>query len=98
VLDYGIGFGKSVEQNCAWLARQQELLALGLPLLAGWSRKGSLGKVTGCAVEDRLVPSVTAAVLAVERGARIVRVHDVAATVAALKVWGAMQAQIAVTA
>ncbi|MDR2323815.1 MAG: dihydropteroate synthase [Acidovorax sp.] len=98
VLDYGIGFGKSVEQNFALLARQQELRALGLPLLAGWSRKGSLGKVTGCAVEDRLVPSVTAAVLAVERGARIVRVHDVAATVAALKVWGAMQAQIAVTA
>lgn len=96
VLDYGIGFGKSVEQNFALLARQQELLALGLPLLAGWSRKGSLGKVTGCAVDDRLVPSVTAAVLAVERGARIVRVHDVAATVAALKVWGAMQAQAAV--
>lgn len=93
VLDYGIGFGKSVAQNFALLARQPELLALGLPLLAGWSRKGSLGQVTGCAVEDRLVPSVTAAVLAVERGARIVRVHDVAATVAGLKVWQAMQQQ-----
>ncbi|WP_370682539.1 dihydropteroate synthase [Comamonas sp. GB3 AK4-5] len=93
VLDYGIGFGKSVAQNFALLARQPELLALGLPLLAGWSRKGSLGQVTGCGVEDRLVPSVTAAVLAVERGARIVRVHDVAATVAGLKVWQAMQRQ-----
>lgn len=91
-LDYGIGFGKSVEQNFALLARQQDLLALDLPLLAGWSRKGSLGTVTGLPVQERMVPSVTAAVLAVERGARIVRVHDVADTVAALKVWSAMRA------
>ncbi len=91
-LDYGIGFGKSVEQNFALLARQQELLALDLPLLAGWSRKGSLGTVTGLPVQERMVPSVTAAVLAVERGARVVRVHDVADTVAALKIWNAMHA------
>ena len=91
VLDPGIGFGKTVAQNFALLARQRELLAAGYPLLAGWSRKSSLGAVTGLAVEDRMPPSVAAAVLAVERGARIVRVHDVRETVAALAVWNAMQ-------
>ena len=89
--DAGIGFGKTVEQNFALLARQRELLHDGYPLLAGWSRKSSLGAVTGAAVNERLVPSVAAAVLAVERGARIVRVHDVRETVAALKVWSAME-------
>lgn len=84
--DPGIGFGKTVEQNFALLARQRELLAGGYPLLAGWSRKSSLGTVTGLPVNDRLVPSVAAALLAVERGAGIVRVHDVRETVAALKV------------
>ena len=93
VLDPGIGFGKTVEQNFALLARQSELLGLGYPLLAGWSRKSSLGAVTGLAVSDRMPPSVAAAVLAVERGARIVRVHDVRETVAALAVWGAMRQQ-----
>lgn len=92
VLDYGIGFGKTVAQNFALLARQAELLAAGYPLLAGWSRKSSLGSVTGRDVADRLAPSVAAAVLAVERGARIVRVHDVRDTVAALAVWRAMDA------
>ncbi|MGE0329590.1 MAG: dihydropteroate synthase [Ramlibacter sp.] len=87
--DPGIGFGKTVEQNFALLARQAELLADGYTLLAGWSRKSSLGSVTGQPVNDRLEASVTAAVLAVERGARIVRVHDVRATVAALKVLAA---------
>ncbi|MBV8618971.1 MAG: dihydropteroate synthase [Curvibacter sp.] len=91
VLDAGIGFGKTVEQNFSLLARQGELLALGLPWLAGWSRKSSLGAVTGLAVGDRLVPSTTAAVLAVDRGARLVRVHDVKETVAALQVWQAVQ-------
>ena len=66
--------------------------ASGHALLAGWSRKSSLGAVTGLPVEQRLTASVAAAVLAVERGARIVRVHDVAATVQALAVWRAMQA------
>ena len=78
-----------MEQNFALLARQHELLADGYPLLAGWSRKSSLGAVTGQPVNDRLEASVTAAVLAVERGARIVRVHDVRETVAALKVLAA---------
>lgn len=98
VLDYGIGFGKTVEQNFALLARQEELLALGYPLLAGWSRKSSLGSVTGLDVDQRLAPSVVAAVLAVERGARVVRVHDVRETVAALAVWRAMQQQSPVAA
>src|SRR3989344_2784516 len=91
VLDPGIGFGKTVEQNFALLAHQSVLRAAGYPLLAGWSRKSSLGAVTGLAVEQRMVPSVAAAVLAVERGASVVRVHDVRETVAALAVWRAMQ-------
>jgi dihydropteroate synthase len=91
--DYGIGFGKSPAQNFALLARQAELLADGYPLLAGWSRKSSLGHATGAPTSERLVPSVAAALLAVERGARIVRVHDVRETVAALQVWQAMHGQ-----
>jgi len=90
-LDPGVGFGKTVSQNFELLAHQDQLLALGYPLLVGWSRKSSIGAVTGCEVGQRLVPSVAAAVLAVERGARIVRVHDVAQTVYALKVWQAAQ-------
>jgi dihydropteroate synthase len=90
VWDGGVGFGKTVEQNFALLARQGELLASGYPLLAGWSRKSSLGTVTGLPVNERLAPSIAAAVLAVERGARIVRVHDVKETLAALNVRAAM--------
>lgn len=90
VLDPGIGFGKTVEQNFALLARQSELLALGYPVLAGWSRKSSLGAVTGLDVGQRLQPSVAAALLAVEHGARVVRVHDVRETAQALAVWRAM--------
>ena len=90
--DPGIGFGKTVEQNFALLARQRELLADGYALLAGWSRKSSLGTTTGDPVNQRTAASVAAALLAADRGARIVRVHDVRETVAALKVWGAMQA------
>ena len=89
VLDPGVGFGKTVAQNFELLSGQVPLLALGYPLLVGWSRKSSLGAVTGCEVGERLVPSVAAALLAVERGARVVRVHDVAQTVQALKVWQA---------
>lgn len=91
-LDPGIGFGKTVAQNFSLLARQAELLELGFPLLAGWSRKSSLGAVTGREQPtERVAASVAAAVLAVERGARLVRVHDVAATVDALRVWRAAQ-------
>ncbi len=85
-IDPGIGFGKTVEQNFALLARQRELLALGLPVLSGWSRKSSLGAVTGLAMADRMPPSIVAVVLSVQNGASIVRVHDVRESVAALKV------------
>jgi dihydropteroate synthase len=98
VLDPGIGFGKSATQNFALLARQRELLNAGFPLLVGWSRKSSLASVTGSAIpasstqciNERMVPSVAAALLAVERGASIVRVHDVCETVQALKVFAAV--------
>lgn len=93
VLDPGIGFGKTVGQNFALLARQSELLTAGYPLLAGWSRKSSLAAVCDdlatVSPQGRMVPSVAAALLSVERGARIVRVHDVRETVQALKVWKA---------
>ena len=87
VLDPGIGFAKRPEHNLALLARQEELLEAGLPLLVGWSRKSTLGALTGRAVDDRLAASLAAALAAVQRGASIVRVHDVAATVDALRVW-----------
>ena len=91
-IDPGIGFGKTVAQNFSLLARQNELLAPGFALLAGWSRKSSLGAVTGAAADDRVVASAVAATLAVQNGARIVRVHDVQATVQALRVLAATQA------
>ncbi|NRF69947.1 dihydropteroate synthase [Aquincola sp. S2] len=89
VLDPGIGFGKTPAHNWALLERQAELVAIGRPLLVGWSRKSTLGRLTGRPVADRLAASVAAALASVQRGARIVRVHDVAATVDALKVWQA---------
>jgi dihydropteroate synthase len=94
VLDPGIGFGKTVEHNLALLRRQRELLALGSPLLVGWSRKSTLGHLTGRPVGERLAASVAAALLAVERGASVLRVHDVAATVDALKIWAAIRHNI----
>ena len=104
VLDPGIGFGKTVAQNFALLARQHELLALGYPLLAGWSRKSSLGAVLqGAATAppppaERVSASVAAALLALERGARILRVHDVRETVQALAVWRQVRAVTAESA
>lgn len=91
VVDPGIGFGKTVGHNLALLRRQRELLVLGAPLLVGWSRKSTLGSLTGRALQDRRDASVAAALLAVQRGASIVRVHDVAATVDALAVWQAIE-------
>ncbi|MCW5612363.1 MAG: dihydropteroate synthase [Rubrivivax sp.] len=91
VVDPGIGFAKTAAHNLALLQRQRELLDLGRPLLVGWSRKGTLGQVTGRPVGERLAASVAAALAAVARGAAIVRVHDVAATVDALKVWRAAE-------
>jgi dihydropteroate synthase len=90
VLDPGYGFAKTAAHNLALAARQRELLSLGFPLLAGWSRKGTLGQITGRPVDQRLPASLAAALAAVAQGAAIVRVHDVAATVDALKVWQAM--------
>jgi dihydropteroate synthase len=87
--DPGVGFGKTPQQNFSLLARQAQLLAPGYPLLVGWSRKASLGHVTGLPVDQRQVPSVVAGVLAAERGAHVLRVHDVAETVAGLRVWAA---------
>jgi len=99
VVDPGIGFAKTPEHNLELLARQRELAALGSPLLVGWSRKSTLARLAGVATpapersaDERaciVAASVAAAVLAVDRGARIVRVHDVAQTVAALSVWRA---------
>lgn len=92
VLDPGIGFGKTVQQNFALLARQADLLALGFPLLAGWSRKSSLGAVTGRTEPfERVSASVAAALLAVDRGALVVRVHDVRETADAINVWTAVR-------
>ena len=93
-LDPGIGFGKTIGQNFSLLARQRELLAMGLLILAGWSRKSAIGAVTGLDMANRTAPSVVAAVLAVQNGASIVRVHDVKETSAALKVLQAVQDQL----
>jgi len=89
VLDPGIGFAKTPEQNWQLLQRQAELLALGQPLLLGWSRKSTLGQLTGRPVEQRLPASLAAALACVQRGGHVLRVHDVAATVDAIKVWRA---------
>ena len=89
VLDPGIGFGKTPAHNWALLRGQAELLALGRPLLLGWSRKSSLGALTGRPVTERALPSVVAALACVQRGGQVLRVHDVADTVDALKVWAA---------
>ena len=91
VLDPGFGFGKTVEHNLALLRRLAEIAALGYPLLAGLSRKSTIGVLTGRDVDDRMAGSVAAALAAVARGAAIVRVHDVRETVDALKVWHAVQ-------
>ncbi len=90
-IDPGIGFGKEPAHNLHLLAHQRELLAVGYPLLVGWSRKSTLGVVTGRPIGERLAASVAAALIAVQNGASIVRVHDVASTVDALKLWQAVQ-------
>ncbi len=91
LLDPGIGFAKTPEQNLALLQRQAELAAAGYPLLIGWSRKSTLGLITGRPAPQRQHASVTAALLAAQAGAAVLRVHDVAATVDALRVWQAVR-------
>ncbi len=92
-LDPGFGFGKTVEHNFRLLRELPRLGALGCPVLVGLSRKSMLGAVTGRAVGERVTASVVGAVLAAGRGARVLRVHDVAATRDGLRVWEAMQGQ-----
>ena len=92
VVDPGFGFGKTLEHNLLLLRQLARLGDLGVPVLAGLSRKRSLGDITGRGVDERVFASVAAAVLAAEYGARLVRVHDVAATVDAMKVWAAVAA------
>jgi dihydropteroate synthase len=90
-VDPGFGFGKTLEHNIALLRHLGELVVPGLPLMVGLSRKSMLGLLTGRAAADRIHAGVAAHVLAVERGARIVRVHDVAATRDALAVLEAVE-------
>ena len=91
-LDPGYGFAKNAEHNLKLLAGQQRLAELDYPLLVGWSRKRTLGDITGRPVDQRLSASLAAALRAVIAGANVLRVHDVAATVDALKVWAAVDA------
>jgi dihydropteroate synthase len=91
-IDPGFGFGKSLEHNLDMLTNFAEFSSLGFPVLAGISRKSMLGKITGKDTDDRLAASVAAAVMAADRGAMIVRVHDVTETVDALKLWEAINA------
>jgi dihydropteroate synthase len=91
VIDPGFGFGKTAQHNMAMLAHFKTFCQHGLPVVAGISRKSSLGSITGRDIDQRMVASVAAALMAIERGAKIVRVHDVAETVDAVKIWSAAQ-------
>ena len=94
VVDPGFGFGKTIEHNLALLARLERFVELGVPVLAGLSRKRTIGELTGRTdPHERVYGSVAAHLIAAQRGARLLRVHDVAATVDALKVWEAVAAQ-----
>jgi dihydropteroate synthase len=90
VIDPGFGFGKTLAHNLELLRGLEKLRELGVQVLAGLSRKSMLGAITGQDVEHRVSASVAAALIAVQRGASIVRVHDVRATVDALKIWNAV--------
>jgi dihydropteroate synthase len=90
VIDPGFGFGKTAAHNLELLRRLERIAEIG-PVLAGLSRKATLGRITGRSAEDRLVASVTAALLAAQHGATILRVHDVGATRDALAVWRAVE-------
>jgi len=92
-IDPGFGFGKSLEHNINMLAHFDAFTSTGFPVLAGVSRKSMLGKITGKDSNDRLAPSIAAAIMAADRGAQIIRVHDVPETVDALKLWEAIQGE-----
>jgi dihydropteroate synthase len=89
-LDPGFGFGKSLEHNLEMLSKFDRFSKARYPMLAGISRKSMLGKITGKEADQRLGPSIAAAILAADRGAKIIRVHDVSETVDALKLWEAL--------
>ena len=91
VIDPGFGFGKNLEHNLNMLANFAQFSTLGVPVLAGISRKSMLGKITGKDTNERVAASIAAAIMAADRGTKIVRVHDVAETVDALKLWEAIQ-------
>jgi len=91
VIDPGFGFGKTLEHNLALFRSLPALAAVGYPLLAGVSRKRMIGEITGRALAERAAGSVAAALLAVQNGASLVRVHDVRETVDALRVWRAIE-------
>lgn len=94
LLDPGYGFGKTVAHNYQLLARQGELLDYGLPLLVGMSRKSMIGHLLGRPVDERLAGSLACALIGLQQGARIIRVHDVRATMDALRVgWMTMTGQ-----
>jgi dihydropteroate synthase len=90
VIDPGFGFGKTLEHNIELLRGLKKLQSLGAPVLVGLSRKSMIGKALGLPVEQRLYASVALAVMAVQQGACIVRVHDVGPTVEALRMWAAV--------
>ena len=91
-IDPGFGFGKTIEHNFALLKALPSFAALGVPVVAGWSRKSTLGAITGRPVTERLAASLAAALLAAQHGARILRVHDVKETRDALAIWQAFAA------
>jgi dihydropteroate synthase len=94
VVDPGFGFGKTAAHNLLLLAQLERFVELGVPVMAGFSRKKTIGDLTGRAEpRERIHGSVAAALIAAQRGAKLLRVHDVAATVDALQVWGAVAAQ-----
>jgi dihydropteroate synthase len=94
IVDPGFGFGKTRDHNLLLLARLERFTELGVPLVAGLSRKKTIGDLTGRTdPHERVHGSVAAHVIAAQRGAKLLRVHDVAATVDALKVWNAVAAQ-----
>jgi dihydropteroate synthase len=93
VIDPGFGFGKTTAHNLALLAQLARFTELGVPVLAGLSRKRTIGELTGRELPDRVYGSVAAALIAAQNGAMLIRVHDVAATIDALKVLVAVAAQ-----
>ena len=93
VIDPGFGFGKTVRHNLEILKNLPKFGVLGVPVLAGWSRKSTLGKLTGRPADDRLAPSLAAALLALQGGATILRVHDVRETRDVIAVWQAYREQ-----